>query len=215
VLAGRRGDRRATGAGSARDDLQITHSSVQIKERNWKINASKMASFCFLLFFRIGTYQWVTVRKNKKISARPRTRGCMSQTHISDRLPPKRASSPRRSSSWVRMGAFLLAGGQARFAVGQLRQWITWLSTYSKEIRHFLLVANNSADVIFIHNGAPRALLAAQREGRPVAFPWRRRQGPCGSARHHEPGRRRQSRPRAIRALSVPTESEPGSNSLF
>src|SRR3984885_3777238 len=35
-----------------------------------QINESKIAFICFLLFFRIGTFQWVTDDSNKKIFAR-------------------------------------------------------------------------------------------------------------------------------------------------
>jgi hypothetical protein len=40
-----------------------------------QINESKIAFICFYLFFGIGTFQWVTADKNKKIFCRFRRPG--------------------------------------------------------------------------------------------------------------------------------------------
>jgi hypothetical protein len=54
---------------------------VQAKAKQKSINASKTAFFCFLLFFRISTFQWVMADSNKKIRADLQPHAEMRQTH--------------------------------------------------------------------------------------------------------------------------------------
>ena len=52
-----------------------------------QINENKIAFICFLLFFRIGTFQWVTDDSNKKIFARVTL--CLSCNNRTSLLSPR------------------------------------------------------------------------------------------------------------------------------
>src|SRR5271165_3531024 len=54
-----------------------------------QINPSKIACICLILFFRIGTYQWVTANSSKEIQPCLRTCAtCLKRVCRIFRLPP-------------------------------------------------------------------------------------------------------------------------------
>jgi hypothetical protein len=63
----RGGDRRGADGRDGPAALRRVGGTTPSKSKSRKIRGSKIASFCSLLFFRIGTFQWVTAEKIKKI----------------------------------------------------------------------------------------------------------------------------------------------------
>jgi len=55
-------------------------TSARVSRKQMKIKTTKIAFICFYLFFRIGTFQWITSEKIKKfLSPSTRVSGCCAK----------------------------------------------------------------------------------------------------------------------------------------